>query len=358
MLTPPSLPASADTNLSSARSEQGQPGRGASLGPEAPRVSPLGLSWTPWAAEGTGLTCCAWRSASSPRTIIYELHPRAEACRARIQARAPWPALDGPSRVPGFEAECQASSPVGYFWYRRTLNITADISDSGSIQWRLLACLAASWGVVYLCVIRGIESTGKVSPWGGPHCPAPFGSVFAGRLCWEGADVRTLRRSVNVAGVSLSPFNLFGSLRVGCVSCRHTRFGSRFFSWAGSPCPCWLFRPSAFGATLNLGSARHPVSRGSPPFSVPASPSPRVPLVTPVHVLCQLPSGDCPVSGVDSGRGHQSLWERCCPPSEAGAFAPAALPPPLSPDWCTFHKHCCEQRVRGWHVCVQQRTVS
>ncbi|XP_053762823.1 inactive sodium-dependent neutral amino acid transporter B(0)AT3 isoform X1 [Panthera pardus] len=101
------------------------------------------------------------RTASSPRTIMYELHSRGEACRARIQARAPWPALDGPSRVPGFEAECQASSPVSYFWYRRTLNVTADVSDSGSIQWRLLACLAASWAVVYVCVIRGIESTGK-----------------------------------------------------------------------------------------------------------------------------------------------------------------------------------------------------
>lgn len=169
---------------------------------------------------------------------MYELHSRGEACRARIQARAPWPALDGPSRVPGFEAECQASSPVSYFWYRRTLNVTADVSDSGSIQWRLLACLAASWAVVYVCVIRGIESTGKVSPWGGPHCPAPFRSASAGRLCWEGADVRTLCRPVNVAAVAPSPFNLFGSLCVSRVSCRHTRFGSCFFSWAGSPCPC------------------------------------------------------------------------------------------------------------------------
>uniref|UniRef100_A0A8C7C4M8 Solute carrier family 6 member 18 n=1 Tax=Neovison vison TaxID=452646 RepID=A0A8C7C4M8_NEOVI len=65
------------------------------------------------------------------------------------------------NRTGAFEAECQASSTVSYFWYRQTLNITADISDNGSIQWRLLACLAASWAVVYLCVIRGIETTGK-----------------------------------------------------------------------------------------------------------------------------------------------------------------------------------------------------
>ncbi|XP_045704123.1 inactive sodium-dependent neutral amino acid transporter B(0)AT3 isoform X2 [Phyllostomus hastatus] len=61
----------------------------------------------------------------------------------------------------GFVKECEGSSTVSYFWYRRTLNITADINYSGSVQWWLLVCLAASWAVVYLCVIRGIESTGK-----------------------------------------------------------------------------------------------------------------------------------------------------------------------------------------------------
>uniref|UniRef100_A0A8C0LF64 Transporter n=1 Tax=Canis lupus dingo TaxID=286419 RepID=A0A8C0LF64_CANLU len=79
-----------------------------------------------------------------------------------FQSPLPWSScpLDV-NRTGRFEAECQASSTVSYFWYRQTLNITADISDSGSIQGRLLACLAASWAVVYLCVIRGIESTGK-----------------------------------------------------------------------------------------------------------------------------------------------------------------------------------------------------
>lgn len=64
--------------------------------------------------------------------------------------------------APGFVEECQATSTVSYFWYRQTLNVTAAIEHSGSVQWRLLACLATCWAVVYLCVIRGIESTGKV----------------------------------------------------------------------------------------------------------------------------------------------------------------------------------------------------
>ncbi|XP_062942128.1 inactive sodium-dependent neutral amino acid transporter B(0)AT3 [Cynocephalus volans] len=78
-----------------------------------------------------------------------------------FQQPLPWsscpPALDRT----GFVEECEGSSTVSYFWYRQTLNITADISDSGTVQWRLLVCSAACWAVVYLCISRGIESTGK-----------------------------------------------------------------------------------------------------------------------------------------------------------------------------------------------------
>lgn len=87
------------------------------------------------------------------------------------------PAARGPPvralPAPGLVQECRDSSPVSYFWYRWTLNVSADISDSGPVQWRLLLCLAASWAVVYLCVIRGIETTGKVSACAPPPTPRP-----------------------------------------------------------------------------------------------------------------------------------------------------------------------------------------
>lgn len=50
---------------------------------------------------------------------------------------------------------------MDYFWYRETLNISTSISDSGSIQWWILLCLTCAWSVLYVCVIRGIETTGK-----------------------------------------------------------------------------------------------------------------------------------------------------------------------------------------------------
>lgn len=69
--------------------------------------------------------------------------------------------------VTGYIEECAKSSPVDYFWYRETLNISTSIEDSGTIQWWLLLCLTCAWGVLYVCTIRGIETTGKVLCLGG-----------------------------------------------------------------------------------------------------------------------------------------------------------------------------------------------
>lgn len=79
--------------------------------------------------------------------------------------------------APGYVDECARSSSVDYFWYRETLNISTSISDSGSIQWWVLLCLTCAWSVLYVCTIRGIETTGKVlegghaQPLQGPRVP-------------------------------------------------------------------------------------------------------------------------------------------------------------------------------------------
>ncbi len=41
------------------------------------------------------------------------------------------------------------------------LNITDGIEDLGGINWRLTACLAAAWVIVFLVLIKGISSLGK-----------------------------------------------------------------------------------------------------------------------------------------------------------------------------------------------------
>ncbi|KAB5515559.1 hypothetical protein PHYPO_G00249250 [Pangasianodon hypophthalmus] len=58
-------------------------------------------------------------------------------------------------------SECSRSSSVDYYWYRETLNISTSIEDSGGLQWWMVLCLIAAWMVLWVCCIRGIETTGK-----------------------------------------------------------------------------------------------------------------------------------------------------------------------------------------------------
>ncbi|CAL8364543.1 unnamed protein product [Arctogadus glacialis] len=78
-----------------------------------------------------------------------------------FQEPLPWSQCPLVDNSTAFNKECLDSTPVNYFWYRQTLNITPDIETSGSLQWTLVICLATTWCVVYICFIRGIETMGK-----------------------------------------------------------------------------------------------------------------------------------------------------------------------------------------------------
>ncbi|XP_025895441.1 sodium-dependent neutral amino acid transporter B(0)AT1 [Nothoprocta perdicaria] len=78
-----------------------------------------------------------------------------------FQEPLPWSSCPLNENRTDYIDECARSSPVDYFWYRETLNTSTSITDSGSLQWWLLVCLTCAWGVLYLCTIRGIETTGK-----------------------------------------------------------------------------------------------------------------------------------------------------------------------------------------------------
>uniref|UniRef100_A0A8C7LHA2 Transporter n=1 Tax=Oncorhynchus kisutch TaxID=8019 RepID=A0A8C7LHA2_ONCKI len=59
--------------------------------------------------------------------------------------------------------ECEKSSATTYYWYREALNISDSISESGGLNWRMTICLLAAWSMVCLAMIKGIQSSGKVS---------------------------------------------------------------------------------------------------------------------------------------------------------------------------------------------------
>lgn len=58
--------------------------------------------------------------------------------------------------------ECEKSSPTSYFWYRKALDITDSIDETGSFNTYIVCCLLAAWTVVCLGMFKGIKSSVKV----------------------------------------------------------------------------------------------------------------------------------------------------------------------------------------------------
>ncbi|XP_057684226.1 sodium-dependent neutral amino acid transporter B(0)AT3-like [Corythoichthys intestinalis] len=76
--------------------------------------------------------------------------------------RSPLPWSKCPEdNITAINKECVQSTPVNYFWYRETLNISTDIEKSGYPQWWLVLCLALAWFMVFICFIKGLKSIGK-----------------------------------------------------------------------------------------------------------------------------------------------------------------------------------------------------
>ncbi|XP_050695568.1 sodium-dependent neutral amino acid transporter B(0)AT3-like isoform X2 [Eriocheir sinensis] len=65
--------------------------------------------------------------------------------------------------------ECAKSSPTEYFWYRETLEISPDINHPERFNWKIAICLLVAWVLTYLCMAKGIASSGKVV-----YVTAPF----------------------------------------------------------------------------------------------------------------------------------------------------------------------------------------
>ena len=46
---------------------------------------------------------------------------------------------------------------------RKVLRITDGIEDLGGLNWELVGCLSLAWILTYLCIVKGVKTTGKVS---------------------------------------------------------------------------------------------------------------------------------------------------------------------------------------------------
>lgn len=52
-----------------------------------------------------------------------------------------------------------------YLFRYRMLQQTSGLEDVGIVQWELCLCLLLAWTLVYLCIFKGVKSTGKVIKW-------------------------------------------------------------------------------------------------------------------------------------------------------------------------------------------------
>uniref|UniRef100_A0A4W2GP95 Transporter n=1 Tax=Bos indicus x Bos taurus TaxID=30522 RepID=A0A4W2GP95_BOBOX len=85
-----------------------------------------------------------------------------------FQDPLPWSVCPLNGNRTGYIEECEKASSTQYFWYRKTLNISPSIQESGAVQWEPALCLILAWLVVYLCILRGTESTGRMEQLANP----------------------------------------------------------------------------------------------------------------------------------------------------------------------------------------------
>ncbi|KAM3613679.1 uncharacterized protein V6R79_003505 [Siganus canaliculatus] len=78
-----------------------------------------------------------------------------------FQEILPWSQCPLSANLTGAITECEKSSATDYFWYRETLNATPAIEEDGGLQWWILLCHICAWALLYICIIRGIETSGK-----------------------------------------------------------------------------------------------------------------------------------------------------------------------------------------------------
>lgn len=58
--------------------------------------------------------------------------------------------------------ECTLAGRTQYYWYKNALGITGSIDESGGISWHMALSLLLAWIVVFLCMMKGVQTAGKV----------------------------------------------------------------------------------------------------------------------------------------------------------------------------------------------------
>uniref|UniRef100_A0A2K5TUW6 Transporter n=2 Tax=Macaca TaxID=9539 RepID=A0A2K5TUW6_MACFA len=146
-----------------------------------------------------------------------------------FQDPLPWSVCPLNGNHTGYDEECEKASSTQYFWYRKTLNISPSLQENGGVQWEPALCLLLAWLVVYLCILRGTESTGKMEQLANPKAwvnaatqiffslGLGFGSLIAfasynepSNNCQKHAIIVSLINSFTSIFASIVTFSIYG----------------------------------------------------------------------------------------------------------------------------------------------------
>ena len=56
----------------------------------------------------------------------------------------------------------RSNDSANYYYWNNVLKASSGFEDVANFNWELLGCLALAWVICYICVFKGVESSGKV----------------------------------------------------------------------------------------------------------------------------------------------------------------------------------------------------
>nr|XP_047126814.1 sodium-dependent neutral amino acid transporter B(0)AT1 isoform X3 [Hydra vulgaris] len=59
--------------------------------------------------------------------------------------------------------DCCVRDSAQYYWYNNVLQVSSNLHSSGVLNWRMFGCLLLAWVLVYMCVLKGVKSSGKAA---------------------------------------------------------------------------------------------------------------------------------------------------------------------------------------------------
>ncbi|XP_036414393.1 sodium- and chloride-dependent transporter XTRP3-like [Colossoma macropomum] len=115
----------------------------------SPYLGGLGI-----ASVVTSLYLCLYYNVINAWSFWYLFHS--------FQAVLPWSDCPVNSNQTAYLEECEVATPTQYFFFRETLNISSSIDENGGVHMGQALCLLLAWLIVYLFIVKGVKSTGKV----------------------------------------------------------------------------------------------------------------------------------------------------------------------------------------------------